>query len=77
MLFMFNTINLIKDIGILENLVRQSKSRGEGFNSHLTIQDLVRSALLAFTEHTIKFTTVNPQLWSLIYIINSSLITHT
>ena len=38
MLFMFNTINLIKDIGILENLVRQSKSRGEGFNSHLTIQ---------------------------------------
>ena len=56
MLFMFNTINLIKDIGILENLVRQSKSREKDLTHTWQFKDLVRSALLVFTEHIKKLT---------------------
>ena len=53
---MFNTINLIKDIGILENLVRQSKSREKDWTHTWQFKDLVRSALLVFTEHIKKLT---------------------
>ena len=60
MLFMFNTINLIKDIGILENLVRQSKSREKDWTHTWQFRDLVRSAasaiLALFTEHIKKLT---------------------
>ncbi len=58
---MFNTINLIKDIGILENLVREVRVEEKDLTHTLTIQDLVRSALLALTKHIMKFTTVNCQ----------------